>query len=229
MVRPVHAAILALVGAIALLASPATAQEFFMIFNGRVNGTDGGLSPGAGDRIIATIDGQSASVQVSPSGLFEGLTVIRSVNTPDPVTFTFRKGSTTYALVLAAQDTTPISVEYAGFNNPLAAAFSPTTVNGFIGPRVSGGGDGNGNGNGNGDGNDGDTADVDGDGVITVYDARLVLRFIVGMRQGVTDASRYDVTSDGIINTDDVIAILRREGEEAVVPAPGDDDDESQG
>lgn len=195
-------------------ARPAMAQEFFMIFNGRVSGA-GGVTVATGDRVTASIDGQSFTTQVNPSGVFEGLTIIRTANTNDPVTFSFRKGSTSYALVLAEGDTAPITVEYAGFNNPLAAAFSPTTVNGFIGPQTSGGG---GDGGGGPPGNDGDSADVDGDGVITTNDAKLVLRFIVGMRRGVTDAAVFDVTGDGRINTDDVVAILRREGEDAVVP-----------
>jgi hypothetical protein len=221
MVRSCHLALVALVGLLALFgASNAAAQEFFMIINGRVN-ANGDLTPVAGDRVVATVGGQSFSAQVNPTGAYEGLSIVRTVNTNDPITFSFRKGNTTYALVLAAGDTQPITEPYAGFNNPLSAAFSPTTVNGFIGPRISGGG---------GDptdpgGNDGDSADVDGDGLITTNDAKLVLRFIVGMRQGVTDASVFDVNGDRVINTDDVIAILRREGEEAVVPdAPAEEE-----
>jgi hypothetical protein len=221
MVRSCHLALVALVGLLALFgATNAAAQEFFMIINGRVN-ANGDLTPVAGDRVVATVGGQSFSAQVNPTGAYEGLSIVRTVNTSDPITFSFRKGNTTYALVLAAGDTQAITEPYAGFNNPLSAAFSPTTVNGFIGPRISGGG---------GDptdpgGNDGDSADVDGDGLITTNDAKLVLRFIVGMRQGVTDASVFDVTGDGVINTDDVIAILRREGEEAVVPeAPAEEE-----
>lgn len=216
MVRSRHLALVALVGLLALLgAANAAAQEFFMIINGRVN-ANGDLTPVAGDRVVATVGGQSFSAQVNPTGAYEGLSIVRSVNTNDPITFSFRKGNTTYALVLAAGDTQAITEPYAGFNNPLSAAFSPTTINGFIGPRISGGG---------GDptdpgGNDGDSADVDGDGVITTNDAKLVLRFIVGMREGVTDAAVFDVTGDGVINTNDVVAILRREGEEAIVPDP---------
>lgn len=216
MVRSRHLALVALVGLLALLgAANAAAQEFFMIINGRVN-ANGDLTPVAGDRVVATVGGQSFSAQVNPTGAYEGLSIVRSVNTNDPITFSFRKGNTTYALVLAAGDTQAITEPYAGFNNPLSAAFSPTTINGFIGPRISGGG---------GDptdpgGNDGDSADVDGDGVITTNDAKLVLRFIVGMREGVTDASVFDVDGDGVINTNDVVAILRREGEEAIVPDP---------
>jgi hypothetical protein len=221
MVRSCHLALVALVGLLALFGAPnAAAQEFFMIINGRVN-ANGDLTPVAGDRVVATVGGQSFSTQVNPTGAYEGLSIVRTVNTNDPITFSFRKGNTTYALVLAAEDTQAITEPYAGFNNPLSAAFSPTTVNGFIGPRISGGG---------GDptdpgGNDGDSADVDGDGLITTNDAKLVLRFIVGMRQGVTDASVFDVTGDGVINTNDVVAILRREGEEAVVPdAPAEEE-----
>ncbi len=226
MFRSTRAALTIVIGLLALAgAQPAMAQEFFMIFNGRVTSA-GGVNVANGDRVIATVDGQSYVGQVNPSGVFEGLTVIRSSNAPTPVSFSFRKGSSTYALVLAEGDTTPITVEYAGFNNPLAAAFSPTTVNGLIGPRTSGGGDG-GDG-GDPGGNDGDSADVDGDGLITTNDAKLVLRFIVGMRRGVTDATIFDVTGDGRINTDDVVAILRREGEEAIVPeAPAEEESES--
>lgn len=223
MVRSRKFALVALVGLLALVgAHSARAQEFFMIINGRAS-ANGSLTPVTGDRVVATVGGQSFSAQVNSSGMFEGLTIVRTVNTEDPITFSYRKGNTTYALVLAAEDTTPITVPYAGFNNPLSAAFSPTTVNGFIGPRISGGG-------GDGDptdpgGNDGDSADVDGDGLITTNDARLVLRFIVGMREGVTDASVFDVTGDGVINTNDVVAILRREGEEAIVPeAPAEEE-----
>ncbi len=225
MSRSVRAALTLVIGLLALAgARPAMAQEFFMIFNGRVSAS-GGVTVATGDRVVATVDGQSFVAQVNPSGVFEGLTIIRSSNAPTPVSFAFRKGDSTYALVLAEGDTTAITVEYAGFNNPLAAAFSPTTVNGFIGPRTSGGG---GNGGGDPNGNDGDSADVDGDGLITTNDAKLVLRFIVGMRQGVTDAAVFDVTGDGRINTDDVVAILRREGEEAVVPeAPAEGEGES--
>lgn len=224
MVRSCHLALVALVGLLALYgASNAAAQEFFMIINGRVN-ANGDLAPAAGDRVIATVGGQSFSAQVNPTGAYEGLTIVRTVNTNDPITFSFRKGSTTYALVLAAGDTQPITEPYVGFNNPLSAAFSPTTINGFIGPRISGGG-GDGDPNNPPGGNDGDSADVDGDGVITTNDAKLVLRFIVGMRQGVTDASVFDVTGDGVINTNDVVAILRREGEQAVVPdAPAEEE-----
>lgn len=206
-------------------ASPSLAQtEFFMIFNGRVSGTDS-ISAAAGDRVTALIDGQSYSAQTDAAGQFQGLTVIRSSNNPDPVRFEFRKGSTRYNLVLAAGDTAAITVPYEGQPNPLGAAFSPTTVNGFIGPRTSGGsGDG---GDGDGDGPDGDGADVDGDGTITVNDARLVLRFIVGDRQGVSDASRFDVNSDGLVNTDDVVAILRREGEDAIIPPAEEGEDET--
>jgi hypothetical protein len=219
MSRSIRAALTIVIGLLALSgARPAMAQEFFMIFNGRVTAA-GGVTVATGDRVVASIDGQNFVAQVNPSGVFEGLTIIRSANTPTPVSFAFRKGDTTYALVLAEGDTTPIAVEYAGFNNPLAAAFSPTTVNGIIGPRISGGG-GDGDGDGDPNGNDGDSADVDGDGVITTNDAKLVLRFIVGMREGVTDAAVFDVTGDGRINTDDVVAILRREGEDAVVPEP---------
>ncbi len=218
MSRSICAALTIVIGMLALAgARPAVAQEFFMIFNGRVN-SSGGVTVANGDRVVATVDGQSFVGQVNPSGMFEGLTVIRSSNTTAPVSFSYRKGDSTYAIVLAEGDTTPITVEYAGFNNPLAAAFSPTTVNGFIGPRTSGGG-GNGGG-GDPDGNDGDSADVDGDGLITTNDAKLVLRYIVGMRTATTDASVFDVTGDGRINTDDVVAILRREGEEAVVAEP---------
>lgn len=228
MSRSIHARCALLVAMLCAIfaATPAAAQEFFMIINGRVSGVDG-LNAVAGDRVIASIDNQTFSAQVNASGFFEGLTIIRTVNTADPITFSFRKGSTTYAFVLAEGDTTPISEPYAGFNNPLSAAFSPTTVNGFIGPRISGGG-GDG-GDGPPAGNDGDSADVDGDGVITTNDARLVLRFIVGMRQGVTDATVFDVTGDGVINTNDVVAILRREGEEAVQPSTGGEGEEGGG
>jgi hypothetical protein len=208
-----------LVALVSLACAPgALAQEFFMIFQGRV-AASGDIAPASGDTVIATVGGQNFSGQVDPTGRFQGLTVIRTSNNPDPVTFRFRKGSTTYALVLAEGDTNPISVQYSGSSNPLGAAFNPTTVNGIIGPRISGGGS-NTPGDGGSGGNEGDAADVDGDGLITTNDARLVLRFIIGMRQGVTDASVFDVTGDGVINTNDVVAILRREGEEAVVPDP---------
>lgn len=213
--------VLALLGA-----TPALAQEFFMIVNGRVTGADG-INAATGDRVIASIDGQTVSAQLDASGQFEGLTIIRSVNTADTITFSFRKGSTTYALVLAEGDTQSITEPYAGFNNPLSAAFSPTTINGVIGPRISGGG---GDGNPQPGGNESDRADVDGDGLITTNDARLVLRFIVGMREGVTDAAVFDVNSDGVINTNDVIAILRREGEEALMPpSEGEEGGEGEG
>ena len=62
---------------------------------------EGGVTVATGDRVTASIDGQSFTTQVNPSGVFEGLTIIRTANTNDPVTFSFRKGSTSYALVLA--------------------------------------------------------------------------------------------------------------------------------
>lgn len=212
------AALTLLTGLLALLGAPGALaqQQFFMIINGRVSANNS-VTPATGDRVIAAVGGQTYTAQINPTGAFEGLSIVRTVNTADPITFSFRKGDTTYALVLAAEDTQPITVEYSGFNNPLSAAFSPTTVNGFVGPRISGGG---GDGGEQPGGNDGDSADVDGDGLITVNDAKLVLRFIIGMREGVTDASVFDVSGDGIINTNDVVAILRREGEEAVVAAP---------
>lgn len=208
-----------------LVATPASIaqSDFFMVFNGRVSGANN-ISAGPTDRVAAIIDGQTFTAQTDAAGAFQGLTIIRSSNNADPVRFEFRKGSTRYALVLAAGDTAAITVPFEGSPNPLGAALSPTTVNGFIGPVQSG--NGGSGGDGDGDGPDGDTADVDGDGFITVNDARLVLRFIVGDRRGVTDAARLDVNGDGRVNTDDVVAILRREGEEAVVPPP--DEEESQ-
>lgn len=211
--------------ALMLFATPALGQEFFMIFNGRVSGANN-ITAAAGDRVVALIDGQTFSAQTDAAGLFQGLTVIRTSNNPDPVRFELRKGSTRYSLVLAAGDTSPLTVPYEGSPNPLGAAFSPTTVNAFVGPRATGSGT-DGGGGGDGDGADGDSADVDGDGMITVNDARLVLRFIVGDRRGVTDAARFDVNGDGIVNTDDVVVILRREGEEAIVPPPSEGEEGS--
>lgn len=215
--------VLALVAAAVAAPASFAQTDFFMVINGRVSGANN-INAGPTDRVVAVVGGQNFSAQTDAAGLFQGLTIIRPNNNADPVRFEFRKGSTRYALVLADGDTAAITIPFEGSPNPLGAALSPTTVNGFIGPRLTGGSDG---GGGGGDGPDGDPADIDGDGMITVNDARLVLRFIVGDRRGVTDASRFDVNGDGRVNTDDVVAILRREGEEAIVP-PSEESEETQ-
>lgn len=189
-------------------------QQFFQIFNGRVS-SRASAQVRAGDMVVAVVGGQTFSSSVDAAGEFQGLTIIRSSNDAATITFEIRRGSSRFAFVRSETDTAPITVPFSGSNNPLSAAFSAQTLTGFIGPSLSGNG-GNG-GNGGGDTNR-DRADVDGDGMITIEDARLVLRFIVGNRDDGVDATRLDVNNDRRVTTDDVILILRRNGEEAVVP-----------
>ena len=213
--------VLALVAA--AVAEPAwfAQTDFFMVINGRVSGFNN-ISAGPTDRWSRSWVGRTLGAD-RRRRLFQGLTIIRPTTTPTRSASSSARARPA-ALVLADGDTAAITIPFEGSPNPLGAALSPTTVNGFIGPRLTGGSDG---GGGGGDGADGDPADIDGDGMITVNDARLVLRFIVGDRRGVTDASRFDVNGDGRVNTDDVVAILRREGEEAVVP-PSEESEETQ-
>ncbi|TVQ59602.1 MAG: hypothetical protein EA379_10490 [Phycisphaerales bacterium] len=205
-------------------APAAMAQNtFFQIFNGRINSSEA-VSVRNGDRVVVRVQGSgSFTAIVDAAGEFSGLTITRDVNEEVPMTFEFRRGGTTYALVPSPGATDQLVIEFTGFNNPLSAAFNAQTITAFVGPRLSGGG---------GDPTDpdgpaGDPADVDRDGRITVNDALLVMRYITGNRDGTIDPARLDVTGDGRITTDDVVAILRRVGE--VVEVPDDDDGDGEG
>ncbi len=190
-------------------------QQFFQIFNGRVSSRTAAPIR-AGDQVVAVVGGQTFTSSIDVAGEFQGLTIIRSSNDPTPITFEIRRGSARFAYVRTETDTEAITVAFSGSNNPLSAAFGAQTLTGFIGPSLTGNG-----GNGGTGGNDNrDRGDVDGDGLITREDARLVLRFIVGHRVDGVAATQYDVDRDGRVTTDDVIAILRRNGEAAIVPAP---------
>lgn len=193
----------------------APAQQFFQIFNGRVSSRTA-APVRAGDQVVAVVGGQTFTSSVDAAGEFQGLTIIRNSNDAATITFEIRRGSSRFAFIRTEADTSPITVAFSGSNNPLSAAFGAQTLTGFIGPALSGNG---GNGGTGGDDNR-DRGDVDSDGLITVEDARLVLRFIVGHREEGAVATNFDVNRDGRVTTDDVITILRRNGEEAVVPAP---------
>lgn len=96
-----------------------------------------------------------------------------------------------------------------------------------IGPAINGGGGG---GDGDGDG-DGDTAggspDVNGDGIVTLEDGQIVMRWIIGFRRDIEDGAALDVDSNGRVNTLDVTEIIRRMGETVEPPAAGEEDDET--
>jgi len=192
-----------------------SATQYFQIFNGRVQSRTS-APVRAGDQVVAVVGGQTFTSSVDAAGEFSSLTIVRSSNDAAQITFEVRRGSARFAYVLSQNDTAPITVAFSGSNNPLSAAFGATTLTGFIGPSLSGGGNG---GNGDDD-EDRDRGDVDGDGMITIEDARLVMRFIVGNREEGMDATRLDVNNDQRVTTDDVIAILRRNGQEAVAPEP---------
>lgn len=194
---------------------PQTQQQFFQIFNGRVSSRTG-AAVRAGDQVVAVVGGETFTSSVDVAGEFQGLTIIRSSNDSSPIVFEIRRGSSRFAYVRTESDTEAITVAFSGSNNPLSAAFGAQTLTGFIGPALSGNG---GNGGTGGDDNR-DRGDVDQDGLITVEDARLVLRFIVGNRAEGDVAANFDVNRDGRVTTDDVIAILRRNGETATTPPP---------
>lgn len=207
----------ALLAAQAWLAGPALAQatqQFFMVLNGRVSAA-GGVSAREGDLFVARMSGQTFTTAVNSTGQFQGLSLSKVGNDPAPITFQLRQGGSTYTLVAAAGDTTPLSVPFSGSNNPLSAAFNAQTVNSFIGPRVGGTTPDPDPG-----AVDGDPRDVDQNGLIELHDATLVMEFVVGFRDSTLVPARFDANSDGRINTDDVVTILRHVGEEAEVPEP---------
>ncbi len=208
---------LALIAATAWLSGPAFAQatqQFFMVLNGRVSAGNG-VSAREGDQFIARMNGQSFTVAVNASGQFQGLSLSKLGNDPSPITFQLRQGGAIYTLVLTAGETTPHSIPFAGSNNPLSAAFNAQTVNTFVGPRAGGSTPDP----EPGAGDDGDPRDVDRNGMIELNDAQLVMEFVVGFRDSTLVPARFDANSDGRINTDDVVAILRHVGEEAEAPA----------
>lgn len=208
---------LMLAAALALLASASTTlaqTTFFMAFNGRVS-AGGGVTPRAGDMVIVRTTGGTAQASLDASGQYTGVVLSKGNNDATPVFFDLRQGAVTYNLVLAAGDTTPHSVPYLGANNPLSAAFNALTVNVFVGPRASGGNEPP------GEEPEVDPLDVDGNGIIELADAQIVMRFIVGDREGVNDVEAMDSSGDGRISTDDVVLILRNLGQpSSVAPAP---------
>ncbi len=189
-------------------------QQFFMVLNGRVSAA-GGISPREGDLFVARMSGQTFTTTVNGTGQFQGLSLSKVGNDPAPITFQLRQGGSTYTLVAASGDTTPLSVPFSGSNNPLSAAFNAQTVNSFIGPRVGGS-----TPNPDPGAEDGDPRDVDKNGLIELHDATLVMEFVVGFRDSTLVPARFDANSDGRINTDDVVTILRHIGEEAEVAEP---------
>ncbi|MGD9693417.1 MAG: dockerin type I domain-containing protein [Phycisphaerales bacterium] len=212
--------------ALGVAASGAWAQEvqqYFQIFKGRVQ-SRAAAPVRAGDQVVAVVGGETFTASVDAGGEFSSLTIVRSSNAATQITFEVRRGSARFAYVLSETDTAPITLAFSGSNNPLSAAFNAQTLTGFIGPSLGSGGGNGGNGNGDGDDEDRDRGDVDGDGMITIEDARMVMRFIVGNRDGV-DVQRLDVNGDLRVTTDDVILILRRNGEAAVVPGGGEEEE----
>ncbi|MBL0921326.1 MAG: hypothetical protein IBJ10_04260 [Phycisphaerales bacterium] len=196
---------------------------FFMIINGRVTG-NASFSPRVGDRVAAVIEGGgTVEDQVDATGEWEGLTITRSTNDQAVIKFEYRRGSSRWLLVPAAGATDQATTTFAGNTNPLSAAFNAQNQSLHIGPAITGG-NGNGDGDGDGGGSQGGSPDVDGDGVVTMEDARLVMRWIIGFRRDL-EGQALDVTADGRVNTQDVTEILRRMGETV---EPGADDDETE-
>ncbi len=192
--------------------TPPQASTFIQIFNGSVAATPT-TAPRAGDVVAAVVGGQSFTTTLNASLQFQSLTLTRTSNDAANITFELRRGSQRWALVRTATATDQISVPFNGSTNPLSAAFAAQTINAFVGPSLSG--DPPGGGGGGGGSNTGDPADIDGDGQITIDDAMIVMRYIVGDRAGVRNPVALDVNGDGRINSDDVIAIMRRIGEPA--------------
>lgn len=216
----------------AMLAAPAALAQtggggggapvtFFMIINGRVNGT-AAISPRAGDRVAAIVEGGDTVEDVlDGAGAWESLTIARTTNDTATIRFEFRRGSGRYMLVPSAGATDQATIQFLGNSNPLSAAFNAQTLTLHIGPVISGGG-----GDGDGTGGDGSGAggspDVNGDGVVTIDDARLVMRWVIGFRRDL-EGSTLDVNADSRINTQDVTEILRRMGETVEAAAPETD------
>ena len=223
--RRTTASLLTFAFAMLCLAPAASAQTtFFQMFNGRINSSET-VSVRNGDRVVVRLAGGGGNFTavVDSAGEFNGLTITRESNEEVDMTFELRKGSTVYALVPSPGATDQIKLQFNGFNNPLSAAFNAQTITAFVGPRLSGG---------TGDPNDpnaprGDPADVNGDGRITKEDARIVMSYIIGRRDNVSDASLLDVNGDGRITTDDVVEILRRVGEVVETPDDGGDGGEA--
>lgn len=205
--------------------NPSPTGSFFQIFNGSVSGGSSGVTVTNGDLIAAVIDGQAFTSILDEAGEFNGLTVTRTTNDADPVRFEMRRGAARYALTIADDSDVQFQTPYNGSSNPLSAAFNAQTVRLFVGNQLSGPGAGGGGGDGDGDDVTAAGPDVDGDGVVTQDDAQLVMRFIIGMRRGIEDASSRDVNGDGFVNTDDVVEILRRIGE--TVSTGGEEGDDA--
>lgn len=189
-------------------------QTFFMVLKGRVTASST-VSPRDGDQFIARMNGQSFTTTLNGAGEFQGLSISKVGSDPAPITFQMRQRGATYTVVGGVGSTTELSLPFNGYNNPLSAAFNAQTVNSFVGPRVGGGG----TDPPTGGGTQGDPRDVDRNGMIELIDAQLVMEFVVGFRDSTLIPARFDANSDGRINTDDVVAILRNVGEEAEQPA----------
>lgn len=213
------------------LSSQAMAQSqsptgtFFQIFNGTVSGGESGITVQSGDRIAAVLNSEAFTTTLDSAGEFQGLTLTSTVNEPDPIRFELRRGSTRYALSANADVSTPFETPFEGSGNPLSAAFNAQTVDLFVGPQLSG--PGAGGGDGDGDGVSAAGPDIDGDGVVTQDDAQLVMRFIIGARRDTENPETLDVNGDALINTDDVVEILRRMGE--TVATEGGEGEEGDG
>ncbi len=215
----------------ALLAAPAALAQtggggapvtFFMIINGRVNGT-AAISPRAGDRVAAIVEGgDTVEDLIESDGTWESLTIARTTNDTATVRFEFRRGSGRYMLVPSAGATDQATVQFLGNSNPLSAAFNAQNLTLHIGPVISGGGGGDGDGTGGDGEGSGGSPDVNGDGLVTIDDARLVMRWVIGFRRDL-EGSTLDVNADNRINTQDVTEILRRMGEAVETAAPETD------
>lgn len=215
-----------LVGSPAAIAQTAPVT-FFMIINGRVNGNES-ISPRTGDRVAAIIEGGGTiEDQIDNAGEWEGLTLTQGNNEASEITFEFRRGSARYLLVPAAGATDQFTTTFAGSTNPLSAAFNAQNLTMHIGPAINGGG-GGGDGDGDGDGDAaGGSPDVNGDGIVTLEDGQIVMRWIIGFRRDIEDGAALDVDANGRVNTLDVTEIIRRMGETVEPPAAGEEDDET--
>lgn len=214
------------------LSSQAMAQTqsptgtFFQIFNGTVSGGESGITVRSGDRIAAVLNSEAFTTTLDSAGEFQGLTLTSTMNEPDTIRFELRRGSARYALSANADVDTPFETPFEGSSNPLSAAFNAQTVDLFVGAQLSGPGAGGG-GDGDGDGVNSAGPDIDGDGVVTQDDAQLVMRFIIGARRDTENPETLDVNGDALINTDDVVEILRRMGE--TVATEGGEGEEGDG
>jgi len=96
----------------------------------------------------------------------------------------------------------PLPIDLPGLD------LTPTrSLNLRIGVEAGDGGDGD------GDGDSGIAYDVDNNGKVDTHDAAMVLRIIVGASSAVPDdvLDRADVNEDNLVNTQDVVEIIRNQ------------------